>query len=361
MVSNILLLLHPTIVTEPAKVESIKSQLQSQYNTSEIRQNIIDKFTLDQDDLVPGLFDLVYYLLPVELYLKQIPVPTLIAIFKSLGINGELKGCLPKSSQIDAIMDGFLIEEDKWVKPELKRESVSLLKRKSTQTTSTDKSSGVSQLPTFNRATVLPTFKRLSTVDVAQPFKKLSSPTLTDTSEAEEYDSDSSLKLKESKLTYFDDDEDELLDENELLIENSDNYSFLSKPVIVPMRCEIDNGKKRRKACKDCTCGLKEQEELEDLKQRSVQDTILGNMAQSATLEAIKIEERLKKIQESKKGEAVKFEAKDLNEIDFTIEGKTGGCNSCSLGDLFRCDGCPFLGLPAFKPGQQVTIFEDDI
>lgn len=89
---------------------------------------------------------------------------------------------------------------------------------------------------------------------------------------------------------------------------------------------------KRRRACKDCTCGLAQRIEAEDKEKRENAD---ANLA--------------------------KLNASDLNEVDFTVQGKVGSCGNCALGDAFRCDGCPYIGLPAFKPGEEVRLVNNDV
>ena len=115
-----------------------------------------------------------------------------------------------------------------------------------------------------------------------------------------------------------DEDEDDLVDEDSLI-----SSSVLSRPIVIPAACATTaGGKKRRKACKDCTCGLKEFEQQELEKQQ--QSVVTLNLDE---------------------------------EVDFTVPGKpVGSCGSCALGDAFRCDGCPYLGLPPFKPGEIVSV-----
>jgi anamorsin len=124
---------------------------------------------------------------------------------------------------------------------------------------------------------------------------------------------------------YVDDSDEELIDEDTLLDEED-----LKRNVKVPTECKPKA--KRRRACKDCTCGLAQKLEAEDKAKRANADQALA-----------------------------KLQAEDLAEVDFTVQGKVGSCGNCSLGDAFRCDGCPYIGLPAFKPGEEVRLLNDDI
>ncbi|RHZ43724.1 electron carrier [Aspergillus thermomutatus] len=122
--------------------------------------------------------------------------------------------------------------------------------------------------------------------------------------------------------------DDELINEDNLL-----DDSELSAPIIQPPECRPKAGKRRR-ACKDCTCGLAQKLEEEDAAKRADADEQL---------------------------DAMKLSHGDLAEVDFTVQGKVGSCGNCSLGDAFRCEGCPFIGLPAFQPGEEVRLLNNDV
>ncbi|KAM9899177.1 hypothetical protein OXX69_009577 [Metschnikowia pulcherrima] len=339
---SVLLLLHPTVVTNEELVNASKQKIAQKYPDASITQQIIDRVANGNVELLPETYELISYVNPNENHLG-LPVPVMAKLFSALKPQGELTGDLPTDQDLDALMSGFIVQQPGvWQRPAPAAAQTVLLKKKSAG---------------GEKPRKLPFFKK-APAEVNTP----SSPSaLTDTSDKDvEFEDDTSMKrkLEDTKLAYFSDDssdaeDSDFINEEDLIAdaERMNNYN-----IVVPKKCELPSGKKRRKACKDCTCGLKELEESEDANTRSLQDSILGKMAQSATLEAIKIEERLKNSQ-------VKFTEEELAEIDFTVEGKTGGCGSCALGDAFRCDGCPYLGLPPFKPGEAVTLagLDEDI
>ncbi|KAE8152202.1 Fe-S cluster assembly protein dre2 [Aspergillus avenaceus] len=121
---------------------------------------------------------------------------------------------------------------------------------------------------------------------------------------------------------------DELIDEDELLSDED-----LKRPLPRPDNCQPETAKKRRRPCKDCTCGLASQLEEED---------------------------RAREAKATQDLNILKLQSDDLDdELDFTVQGKTSSCNSCSLGDAFRCSSCPYIGLPPFKPGEEVKVMND--
>jgi len=117
-----------------------------------------------------------------------------------------------------------------------------------------------------------------------------------------------------------------------------------------PVACEpVTNGLaiRRKKACKNCSCGLaeieaEEQREAEERQRRVVlvDGTENGAGAQEVAKAELSERERLLKAAAA-------------------TPKATSSCGSCYLGDAFRCSSCPYLGLPAFKPGEKVEISFD--
>lgn len=110
--------------------------------------------------------------------------------------------------------------------------------------------------------------------------------------------------------------DEDLIDEDSLLDESDRN----AKPNTKADDCEIGTGKK---ACKNCTCGRADEPEAGAPAQPRLTKEMIEN------------------------------------------PGVGSNCGSCGLGDAFRCGGCPYRGLPAFKVGEKITIpdnfMDDDI
>jgi hypothetical protein len=100
----------------------------------------------------------------------------------------------------------------------------------------------------------------------------------------------------------------------------------LERPTLVQREgCDV---KKTRKACKDCSCGLRE---------------ILLDEAEDDDLVAAGFG--------VKKSTGKKSGSKKMK------SGVTSSCGSCYLGDAFRCASCPYLGQsPLFFPPCEVLV-----
>lgn len=103
-------------------------------------------------------------------------------------------------------------------------------------------------------------------------------------------------------------------------------------PACEPVR---SSAPRRKKACKSCSCGLAELEEEE----RKLGKVVLLDGSQDGTAKEVSQDEKERLIIAAK-----------------AAPKATSSCGSCFLGDAFRCAGCPYLGLPAFKPGEKVEI-----
>jgi len=92
---------------------------------------------------------------------------------------------------------------------------------------------------------------------------------------------------------------------------------------------------RRKRACKNCSCGLRELEE-EELRASKV---VLLDGGQEGEAVEVSQDEKARLVAAAK-----------------AAPKATSSCGSCFLGDAFRCASCPYLGLPAFNPGEKVEI-----
>ncbi|EDO14606.1 hypothetical protein Kpol_303p5 [Vanderwaltozyma polyspora DSM 70294] len=317
-----LILIHPAVTTVPGLLEAKKLEL-SKKNYVIGDQFLINKLNDNSVTLEKDKYDLIYYLTPEKVEDIKFPVKLIPVIQSALKTNGSFYG-LTEAFKVDALVNGFEIVsvEDNdyhWIK-KAGSANANVVQLKTKKKLGNEVKSG--KLPTFKSK--LPTFKKKDAGNNEQVVKL----SVEDVEDDLDDDPEVSNELL-SKAKFFNSlslNQDAEIDENNL-IKSTDGDG------ITMITCGKTNTKKRR-ACKDCTCGMKELEEEEIDNIRTQQDKV------------------------------VQFTSEELTEIDFTIEGKlVGGCGSCSLGDAFRCSGCPYLGLPAFKPGQPISLssISDDL
>ncbi|KAK9386932.1 cytokine-induced anti-apoptosis inhibitor 1, Fe-S biogenesis-domain-containing protein [Lipomyces mesembrius] len=293
-----LLLTHPSLSSDPIRVSEITATL-----PHPVAHQMLDRLSTGAVSLPKSHYSLIR-VAPSGTLLP----PTVVALLAEAVVpSGKIDG-VAQSQNMDAIMNGFLVagegEETVWTRPDVQK--VVLLKRG----TPADKQSSSTGL-----------FSKIALSSASSPA--LSAASSTSSSAAS---SVSSPKRSETwtigvddGLSFDDVDEDDLIDEDTLL------DGDLPDALQIPVACQ-PTGKRRKKACKDCTCGLKELELQEQEARRANQSQVFA------------------------------LSLDDTAEIDFTVPGKTGSCGNCSLGDAFRCDGCPYLGLPPFKEGEVVNL-----
>ncbi|XP_062856901.1 anamorsin [Trichomycterus rosablanca] len=117
----------------------------------------------------------------------------------------------------------------------------------------------------------------------------------------------SAAKLWTLSANDMNDDDLDLVDSDTLL-----DAEDLKKPDPASLKAACGEAGAKKKACKNCTCGL-----AEELEQES-------KVAQKASQ-------------------------------------PKSACGNCYLGDAFRCASCPYVGMPAFKPGEKVLLANTEI
>lgn len=102
----------------------------------------------------------------------------------------------------------------------------------------------------------------------------------------------------------------EMVDEDDLLKEES------KSDLPVKKFSQVSDCITKPKACENCSCGRKEMEEAADMDEEKRKALESGNIKSN--------------------------------------------CGKCYLGDAFRCATCPYLGQPAFEPGDKVKLKTQD-
>ncbi|KAH6899858.1 cytokine-induced anti-apoptosis inhibitor 1, Fe-S biogenesis-domain-containing protein [Thelonectria olida] len=335
-----LLLAPPSLASNSDALSSVVSE----YDRSVTDLQMLDRLSAGLVNLPPSTYDLVLILADASsmlgeslaLMTRSVLGPVAEALKPSGRLQGQDGNSLEESTlSKEAVLAGLVASKGGFEKPNYGANDgvVSLKFGKKKQTAFSDGSVPLS----FGKKnqTVLPdgsvplNFKKKQTVlpdgSVPLNFKKRPPPV----------ESKPVVPVGVGFIDLSDDlDDDDLIDEDDLMTEED-----LLRPINIPLECQPKPGKRRR-ACKDCSCGLAERIASED---------------------AAKREEADKKLEAIKKLESVKLATDDLAEVDFTVQGKVGSCGNCSLGDAFRCDGCPYIGLPPFKPGEEVRLLNNDI
>ena len=337
---QILLLSPPSLSAHPEKVDAVAAA----YDRSRTDIQMLDRLAFSHVVLPESAYDVVLILFDADHSPREsrslLSREVLQRIVKALRPGGRLRSqdggfaALDSEVRRQAILAGLVVEQSDMVKPDYGTSQPIPLRLG--KKTGGGTAAPVATIEDTDSSLLNGNGKRQNRLEATQPagvgFVDFSDDlNVTVEEEGDEVDLD-------------DDDDEELIDENTLLSDED-----MSRP-IVPRKyfllllitlflactyfaqspapeCLPNGTKKRRRACKDCTCGLAARLEAEDRAKRSTADAALA-----------------------------KLKEEDLAEVDFTVKGKVGSCGNCALGDAFRCEGCPYVGLPAFKVGQEIRL-----
>lgn len=109
--------------------------------------------------------------------------------------------------------------------------------------------------------------------------------------------------------------------------------------------CDLESaliGGRKKKACKGCTCGLRELEEEEEEARRTGASIIKLDEGENDLPAGSNVPGQKTEVTETIVDE--NGVTRVVKRIQVDTKGATSSCGSCFLGDAFRCSSCPYLG-----------------
>ena len=360
-----LLLSPPSLSSHPERLEEIRAA----HDRDATDIQMLDRLSMNLVSLPAETYDIILILTDADNSRREsqalLSSQLLSTLVKSLKAAGHLASqdnafaaTEDSTERREAIFAGLIVQDGKMVKPDYASTAavpLRLGKKNTTATTSPAGTGAVSLNLTGKRKNGPPDATQPAGVGFVDFSDDFNAPV------EEEYDDDDLI------------DEDTLLSDEDLarpIVQRKPSPLNLTPPCPqswpptqskkrkltqhTAPECRPQTGKRRR-ACKDCTCGLAARLEAEDAAKRAAADAALSKLHPSST------SSNAPEPTTSNTTTTARLNPSDLAEVDFTVQGKVGSCGNCALGDAFRCDGCPYIGLPAFKNGEEVRLVNSDV
>lgn len=135
-----------------------------------------------------------------------------------------------------------------------------------------------------------------------------------------------------------------LIDQNTLLTEAEKRVPSAARREDCDLEGALAGGKKK-KACKGCTCGLREiEEEEEQSRQAALKQGIVQLDASDMDMPAGSKSNGMEKEEVTETMVDEHGITRVIKRVKVDTSGATSSCGSCFLGDAFRCSSCPYLG-----------------